>query len=60
MTPTTKTIVLSDGREITLQTGKLAEQAGPLLLNTRRSSPLMDVSPAVSPVVRAAPATMRF
>jgi len=27
MTPTTKTIVLSDGREITLQTGKLAEQA---------------------------------
>ena len=26
MTPTTKTIVLSDGREITLQTGKLAEQ----------------------------------
>ena len=27
MTPTSKTIVLSDGREITLQTGKLAEQA---------------------------------
>ena len=31
MTPTTKTIVLSDGREITLQTGKLAEQAESLL-----------------------------